>query len=195
MGDSDGNDEAPLLPSPSPSAQDFNLRREGESPLGIRNTPPAFHSLLDIDDDDEVETSHSKSQSHAMSSNGRGRRSFPASREMSPARREDSRHITMDSPSMRPRLPDRKDRTQQSARSISEALRVARAREDQETLLEDGAQADDDGCYPPRKDSIPWQPNPHAKLSVYTTIHRIRRLVIASIGASLSQSIWSTFGD
>lgn len=62
---------------------------------------------------------------------------------------------------------------------------MARRREETEMLLEDGEEADDDGCYPPRKDDVPWQPNPHAKLSVYTTIHRIRRLVIASIGMSM----------
>lgn len=91
----------------------------------------------------------------------------------------------MESPSPerhRPSMPNRGSEREQSSRSISEALRLARSREEQETLLGDEEQdADDDGCYPPRKDSIPWQPNPHAKLPVYTTIHRIRRLVITSI--------------
>ncbi|KAF1352093.1 receptor-activated Ca2+-permeable cation channel [Delphinella strobiligena] len=88
----------------------------------------------------------------------------------------------MVSPSRDPFRPSlTRDKNGQSSRSISEALAVARRREEQETLLGDGEQADDDGCYPPRKDSIPWQPNPHAGLPLYTTIHRIRRLVIASI--------------
>jgi len=71
-------------------------------------------------------------------------------------------------------------------------MRVARLREQQETLLDDDEQADEDGCYPPRKDSIPWHPNPHAELSVYTTIHRIRRLVTASIGEI---DCFETMGD
>lgn len=169
-------------PSPSPSAQQFNEPDENESPIGITNTPPAFHSLY------EPNGRPSEDISPGAGMDVRGRRlSSPSSRpstRSSPGRRN-GKHITMHSPSLRPRLPDRKDRTQNSARSITEALRVARRREEQETLLEDGDQADDDGCYPPRKDSIPWQPNPHARLTVYTTIHRIRRLVIASIGKSI----------
>ncbi|KAI9666242.1 MAG: hypothetical protein M1821_004177 [Bathelium mastoideum] len=69
----------------------------------------------------------------------------------------------------------------QSSRSITEALRQARAREEQATLLDDEEQADDDGCYPPRQDDRPFVENPHARLPVYLTIQRIRRLVIASI--------------
>lgn len=155
-------------PSPSPSAVQFNAPREGESPLGISQTPPR----LSIHDESPEDM------------NRRSRRASNPSTKSSPER-GNGRHITMNSPSpnrLRPRLPDRQSRQEQSARSISEALRVARRREEQETLLEDDEQADDDGCYPPRKNSVPWQPNPHAKLPVYTTIHRIRRLVIASIG-------------
>ncbi|KAF2233741.1 receptor-activated Ca2+-permeable cation channel [Viridothelium virens] len=69
----------------------------------------------------------------------------------------------------------------ESTRSITEALRQARSREEQETLLGDEEQADDDGCYPPRRDDRPYVENPHAGLPVYMTIQRIRRLVIASI--------------
>ena len=65
---------------------------------------------------------------------------------------------------------------------MSEALRFARSAEEQETLLGEEEVADDDGCYPPRKNDDPIAPNPHANLPVYKTIHRIRRLVIASIG-------------
>ncbi|KAI9686452.1 MAG: hypothetical protein M1820_010625 [Bogoriella megaspora] len=68
-----------------------------------------------------------------------------------------------------------------SSRSITEALRQARSREEQETLLGEDEQADDDGCWPPRSDDRPHAENPHAGLPVYLTIQRIRRLVIASI--------------
>lgn len=85
----------------------------------------------------------------------------------------------------RPGLPSRDTLRGQSNRSISDAMRLARSREEQETLLGDEEQADDDGCFPPRENDDPWVPNPHAKLPVYTTIHRIRRLVIASIGQLL----------
>lgn len=71
-----------------------------------------------------------------------------------------------------------------SHRSMNEAMRLARSREEQETLLDDAEQADDDGCYPPRKNDDPRAPNPHGRLPVYTTIHKIRRLVVASIGRS-----------
>lgn len=67
---------------------------------------------------------------------------------------------------------------------MSEAMRIARSREEQEELLDDEEQADDDGCYPPRKNDDPRAPNPHGWLPVYTTIHKIRRLVVASIGRS-----------
>lgn len=95
-----------------------------------------------------------------------------------------SGHITLDDPSpgrLRPPMPDRKKTTEQSARSLSEAMRLARSREEQEQLLGDEEEADDDGCYPPRRNSDPRVPNPHSHLPVYQTIHRIRRLVIASI--------------
>ena len=89
-------------------------------------------------------------------------------------------HITIEPP--RPLLFKRNTVRGESTKSISEALRLARSREEQETLLGEGEEADDDGCYPPRKDDNPRAPNPHSQLPVYTTIHRIRRLVIAAIG-------------
>ena len=90
-------------------------------------------------------------------------------------------HIQMTEPE-RPAFLKRSATAGQSHRSISDALRLARSREEQETLLGDEEQADDDGCYPPRKSDDPRTPNPHGWLPVYTTIHKIRRLVIASIG-------------
>lgn len=170
-------------PSPSQSALHFNLPNDNESPLPVSNTPPRFPSQ--DEGVDPLETVRRR---------GRPRSSSAPSNEASP-NRGNGGHIIMRSPSpdrLRPKMPDRKDRKEQSSRSISEALRVQRRREEQETLLEEGEQADDDGCYPPRKDSIPWQPNPHAKLGVYTTIHRIRRLVIASIGKTFTSNIVST---
>ena len=81
---------------------------------------------------------------------------------------------------------------------MSEAMRIARSREEQEELLDDEEQADDDGCYPPRKNDDPRAPNPHGWLPVYTTIHKIRRLIVASIGrfsqSSLFISCQSRFG-
>lgn len=78
---------------------------------------------------------------------------------------------------------------EQSGRSISEAMRLLRSSEEQETLLGDEELADDDGCFPPRKNDDPQAPNPHADLPVYTTIHRIRRLVIASIDDPYDQAM------
>jgi hypothetical protein len=95
-----------------------------------------------------------------------------------------SAHITMIKPPPRPSLPKRGTaaRGTASSRNITEAMRLARSREEQETLLGDEEQADDDGCYPPRQNDDPRKPNPHSALPVYTTIHKIRRLVLAAIG-------------
>ncbi|PPJ59298.1 hypothetical protein CBER1_04223 [Cercospora berteroae] len=97
--------------------------------------------------------------------------------------RASSAHIRMESPQPRPRpaMPKRNTFRGGSAKNMQEALRIARRREEQETLLGDHEEADDDGCYPPRKNDDPRAPNPHSSLPVYTTIHKIRRLVIASI--------------
>ncbi|RMY88836.1 hypothetical protein D0861_04578 [Hortaea werneckii] len=91
-----------------------------------------------------------------------------------------SGHITIPEP-QRPSLPKRNTLRGESTKSISEALRLARTREEQETLLGDEEQADDDGCYPPRQSDAPRVPNPHRTLPIYTTIHKIRRLIYASI--------------
>lgn len=92
-----------------------------------------------------------------------------------------SGHITIPEP-QRPSLPKRNTLRGESTKSISEALRLARTREEQETLLGDEELADDDGCYPPRQSDAPRVPNPHRTLPIYTTIHKIRRLIYASIG-------------
>ena len=92
-------------------------------------------------------------------------------------------HIALTEP-LRPALPARLTATArgESHRSMSEALRLARSRQEQEELLDDEEQADDDGCYPPRKNDDPRVPNPHGWLPVYTSIHKVRRLIVASIG-------------
>jgi len=151
-------------PSPSPSAIQFHLAPDLVSPhqRDRSQTPPPL--------DDDNNNAESPDQQNGNS----------------------DKHITMTTPSpgrFRPSLPDRFSAREQSSRSISEAVRLAMSREEQQQLLDDdgdGEQADDDGCYPPRKDSIPWQPNPHRQLPIYTTIHRIRRLVIACIGTLIS---------
>jgi hypothetical protein len=74
-------------------------------------------------------------------------------------------------PGLQPMAPQRLERLE-SHRSVTEALRLARAREEQDTLLGDEIQADDDGCYPPRRDDTPFVQNPHAELPVYMTIQR-----------------------
>ena len=98
-------------------------------------------------------------------------------------------HIALTEP-VRPALPARLTATArgESHRSMSEALRLARSRQEQEELLDDEEQADDDGCYPPRKNDDPRVPNPHGWLPVYTTIHKIRRLIVASIGRFIHTS-------
>lgn len=92
-----------------------------------------------------------------------------------------SGHIRLNEP-RRPQLFQRNTFRGTSTKSVSEALRQERARQEQETLLGCEEQADDDGCYPPRTSDEPRTPNPHKSLPVYATIHKIRRLVIATIG-------------
>ena len=107
-------------------------------------------------------------------------------------------HITMlAAPPPRPSLPRRgtvRGSGTASSRNITEALRLARAREEQETLLGENEQADDDGCYPPRENDDPRKPNPHLALPVYTTIHKIRRLVIATIGMCITMLVMTDGG-
>lgn len=56
-------------------------------------------------------------------------------------------------------------------RTISDALRAVRTREEQETLLGDDEDADDEGCVG-LNNAIHFTTNPHASLPVYKTIHR-----------------------
>ncbi|TKA64278.1 hypothetical protein B0A49_06591, partial [Cryomyces minteri] len=61
---------------------------------------------------------------------------------------------------------------------MNQTIRAARSREEQEALLMNEEQAEDSPL--PASDGI-HVPNPHAELPVYISIHRIRRLIIASI--------------
>lgn len=93
----------------------------------------------------------------------------------------DGSHIQVEEPP-RPQLHKKQLQRGESTKSLNDALRLARSREEQETLLGDGEEADDDGCFPPRESDEPRARNPHQSLPVYTTIQKVRRLIITSIG-------------
>jgi hypothetical protein len=84
--------------------------------------------------------------------------------------------------SKRPSMWRRTTPRGESNRSIQESLRSAKMRLEQETLLGPHEQADERGCYPPRQKHELRTPNPHKHLPIYTTIHRMRRIVVASVG-------------
>ena len=95
-----------------------------------------------------------------------------------PPKRKVSQHI---------RLVDHLQRPNRlgSHRTLSDALRAERSRAEQETLLADDELADPDGCLreegrQPGPRQI-FQPDTNTGLDIYYTIHRIRRLVLASI--------------
>jgi hypothetical protein len=90
--------------------------------------------------------------------------------DVSPKRKQSSQHI---------KLPDHLNRPHLAAnhRTLSDALRAVRSREEQETLLgQDEEVVDPDGCV--REDGGVTGPreifcqDPHAGLMVYYTIHR-----------------------
>jgi hypothetical protein len=100
--------------------------------------------------------------------NGNGHRQGQG--DVSPKRKQSNQHI---------KLPDHLNRPHLSAnhRSLSDALRAVRSREEQETLLgQDEEVVDPDGCV--REDGGVTGPreifcsDPHAGLMVYYTIHR-----------------------
>ncbi|KAL5121074.1 hypothetical protein ACEQ8H_000925 [Pleosporales sp. CAS-2024a] len=98
-------------------------------------------------------------------------------RRPSPARKP-SRHIEFRKFLKRPHL-------EETQRTLSDALRAAKSREEQETLLEDEDHAGSDGCFNGAGQPIGpreiFAPYPHSQLQVYYNIHRIRRLVLAVI--------------
>ncbi|KAH7394131.1 hypothetical protein DE146DRAFT_660829 [Phaeosphaeria sp. MPI-PUGE-AT-0046c] len=98
-------------------------------------------------------------------------------RRPSPSRKS-SRHIEFRKYLKRPHL-------EESQRTLSDALRAAKSREEQETLLPDDEPAGSDGCFNgagepvgPREQFAPYT---HSALQVYYNIHRIRRLILAVI--------------
>ncbi|KAF2679119.1 hypothetical protein K458DRAFT_435352 [Lentithecium fluviatile CBS 122367] len=85
------------------------------------------------------------------------------------------------------KLPDHLNRPHLSGvhRTLSDALRAERSREEQETLLGDDEDADRDGCLR-EPGELPgpreiFARDLHASLNIYYNIQRIRRLVLASI--------------
>lgn len=69
-------------------------------------------------------------------------------------------------------------------RGVEFAKGVSQSPDERQHLLahEDGEEPDGNGCYPRRIDRGPSQnSDPHDKLPVYTTIHRIRRDVVVFI--------------
>ncbi|KAH7085686.1 hypothetical protein BKA63DRAFT_500206 [Paraphoma chrysanthemicola] len=98
-------------------------------------------------------------------------------RRPSPTRKS-SRHIEFRKFLKRPHLTE-------SQRTLSDALRAAKSREEQETLMEDDDHAGSDGCFNGDGEPIGprevFAPYPHSRLQVYYNIHRIRRLVLAVI--------------
>jgi len=84
------------------------------------------------------------------------------------------------------KLPDRVNRPHTGLhRSLSDALRAERSREEQETLLGDEEDADRDGCLR-EPGELPgpreiFAPDLHSGLNIYYNIQRIRRLVLASV--------------
>lgn len=130
-----------------------------------------------MDDD-----SRSPVPGHRKKSDDEGRRESDASIDKQTNGNDSyNGHVRVDEPS-RPQLFARNTFRAQSSKSVSDAMRQERARQEQETLLGCEELADDDGCYPPRLTDEPIAPNPHKQLPIYTTIHKIRRLVIATIG-------------
>lgn len=165
-GDHHDHDESPLPSYSAYSASPAQARMTTFFPAGHQSRSPGR------DDDADHDAGHRQSDAALMR------------HHQDDDDNASSAHIRMESPAPRPRLPKRNTFKGSSQKNITEALRAARRREEQETLLADHEEADDDGCYPPRANDDPQVPNPHRGLPVYTNIHKIRRLVIASIGES-----------
>ncbi|KAJ8112304.1 hypothetical protein OPT61_g5301 [Boeremia exigua] len=92
--------------------------------------------------------------------------------------RKSSRHVEFRNHLRRPHLTE-------TQRTLSDALRAAKSREEQETLLPDEDHAGSDGCFngtgQPAGPREAFAPYPHSELKVYYNIHRIRRLILAVI--------------
>ncbi|KAL6709439.1 hypothetical protein ACN47E_001374 [Coniothyrium glycines] len=92
--------------------------------------------------------------------------------------RQPSRHIEFRKFLKRPHLTE-------TQRTLSDALRSAKSREDQETLLPDDDHAGSDGCFNAQGEPLTPRdvttPVSSKNERVYFNIHRIRRLVLALI--------------
>lgn len=90
-------------------------------------------------------------------------------RRPSPEQRKSSRHIEFRNHLKRPHLTE-------TQRTLSDALRAAKSREEQETLLPDEDHAGSDGCFngtgQPVGPRDAFAPYPHSNLKVYYNIHR-----------------------
>lgn len=90
-------------------------------------------------------------------------------RRPSPVQRKSSRHIEFRNHLRRPHLTD-------TQRTLSDALRAAKSREEQETLLPDEDHAGSDGCFNGTGEPVGtrevFTPYPHSDLKVYYNIHR-----------------------
>lgn len=110
--------------------------------------------------------------------NGNNNGNGDGSQGRMPPKRKSSQHIKIPEYLQRPHLTG-------NHRTLSDSLRALRSREEQETLLDDDQVADPDGCLREAGGlSGPRQvfcPDPHSGLNIYFNIHRIRRLVQASI--------------
>ena len=165
--------------------------------LAKGSTSTRFNSTMDSFPNSEIRTPSPDYRTPSILAGATRRASNASIRESSAHARAHSnpggmsphQSITYTEP-VRPAFPARLRASArgESHRSMSEAMRIARSREEQEELLDDEEQADDDGCYPPRKNDDPRAPNPHGWLPVYTTIHKIRRLIVASIGRFFQSS-------
>lgn len=92
----------------------------------------------------------------------------------SPEQRKSSRHIEFRNHLRRPHLTE-------TQRTLSDALRAAKSREEQETLLPDEDHAGSDGCFngmgAPAGPREVFAPYPHSQLQVYYNIHRYEGMI------------------
>jgi hypothetical protein len=111
-------------------------------------------------------SSHDSVDSTAVHSNGDD---VSPKRKPSPIQRISSRHIEFRNHLRRPHLTE-------GQRTLSDALRAAKSREEQETLLPDDDHAGSDGCFNGNGEPVGqrevFAPYPHSGLKVYFNIHR-----------------------
>ncbi|KAF2008221.1 hypothetical protein P154DRAFT_516924 [Amniculicola lignicola CBS 123094] len=169
---------------PAATSNPQNQRSSNSNP--VPSVPPrGHHSIYEHHPSHSTPIIPRSDPNSNINSNGNGNRTSNVNNDngtadagdISPKRTGD--HIRIPTQLQRPHLSE-------SHRSLSDALRAVRSREEQETLLgEDEEIADDDGCL--REDGRRtgpreiFCPDPHSELPVYYSIQRIRRLVLATI--------------